>query len=156
MPEDYRTHVVFVKKIKDKKLADIVFFKHKYITQPTVMPADAIVHAYHKLIQALQGIQNLRDNIHIKALERIKSRLMPSNNPPVKEHKQVTLPRVEQQDKNELTDTVPRVRFEEKEPVANKPPPQLVVAWPKENIVKSKLTLKQPKYIAKSSDSIAA
>jgi hypothetical protein len=39
-PEHYRTHIVFVKKKRAKRLADTVFFKHKYITQPMVTPAD--------------------------------------------------------------------------------------------------------------------
>ena len=40
--EHYRMHVIFVKKSKAKQLPDTVFFKHHYITQPTVTPADAI------------------------------------------------------------------------------------------------------------------
>ena len=46
--EHYRTHVIFAKKTRAKRLADTVFFKHKYITQPTITPADAIVNAYNK------------------------------------------------------------------------------------------------------------
>ena len=42
-PEHYRCHEVFVKATKSKRITDTVFFKHKYITQPTVTPADAIV-----------------------------------------------------------------------------------------------------------------
>ena len=34
---------------------DTVFFKHKHITNPTVTPADAIVHAAKELIEALKG-----------------------------------------------------------------------------------------------------
>ena len=50
-PEHYRTHIIFVKKTRAKRLADTVFFKHKYITQLTVTPADAVVQAYHKMMQ---------------------------------------------------------------------------------------------------------
>ena len=57
--EHYRTHVVFVKKTRAKRLSDTVFFKHKYITQPTVTTAaDAMVNAYHKLKQAINGVQH--------------------------------------------------------------------------------------------------
>ena len=56
--EHYRTHVVFCKKTRAKRLADTVFFKHKYITQPTVTPADAIVNALTKLQDAIRGIQH--------------------------------------------------------------------------------------------------
>ena len=34
---------------------DTVFFKHKNITNPTVTPADAIVHAAKELTEALKG-----------------------------------------------------------------------------------------------------
>jgi len=54
--EHYRTHVIFAKKTRAKRLADTVFFKHKYITQPTITPANAIVNAYNKLRQAIQGL----------------------------------------------------------------------------------------------------
>ncbi|KAL7475074.1 hypothetical protein ACHAW6_001009, partial [Cyclotella cf. meneghiniana] len=52
-PEHYRCHVVFVKATRSKRITDTVFFKHKYITQPTVTPADAIVKAYHDSISAI-------------------------------------------------------------------------------------------------------
>jgi hypothetical protein len=45
-PEHYRAHWVFVKATRAKRITDTVFFKHKYITQPTVTKADAIVNAY--------------------------------------------------------------------------------------------------------------
>ncbi len=66
--EHYRTHVVFCKKTRAKRLADMVFFKHKYIIQPTVMPVDAIVNAITKLWNAIQGIQHSKDDAHFEAL----------------------------------------------------------------------------------------
>jgi hypothetical protein len=56
-PEYYRCHIVFVKKTQSKRVTDTVFFKHKYITQPEVKPADVIIKAYHDLRAALQGIK---------------------------------------------------------------------------------------------------
>eukprot|EP00956_Cyclotella_meneghiniana_P034375 scaffold104153_cov26-Cyclotella_meneghiniana.AAC.1 len=38
--EHYRCHIVFVKKTQAKRVTDTVFFKHKYITQPEIKPAD--------------------------------------------------------------------------------------------------------------------
>ncbi|KAL7475055.1 hypothetical protein ACHAW6_000989, partial [Cyclotella cf. meneghiniana] len=55
-PEHYRCHVVFVKATKSKCITDTVFFKHKYITQPTVTHADAIVNAYHNMVKAIQNL----------------------------------------------------------------------------------------------------
>jgi hypothetical protein len=68
-PEHYRTHVVFVKRMRAKRLADTVFFKHKYITQPTVTSADVIVSACHKLLDAVKGIQANKDDAQMEVLE---------------------------------------------------------------------------------------
>jgi hypothetical protein len=63
-----------------KRLADTVFFKHKYITQPTITPANVIVNAYNKLQQAIQGLQlqHSKDDAHFEALERIKNIMLPT------------------------------------------------------------------------------
>ena len=44
-PKHYRCHVVFVKKTRSIRELDMVYFKHQYITQPTITPEDAIVKA---------------------------------------------------------------------------------------------------------------
>jgi hypothetical protein len=79
--EHYRTHVIFAKKTRAKRLTvtDTVFFKHKYITQPTITPADAIVNAYNKLRQAIQGLQHSKDDAHFEALERIENIMQACN-----------------------------------------------------------------------------
>ena len=160
LPEHYRTHIIFVKKTRAKRLADTVFFKHKYITQPTVTPADAVVQAYHKMMQALQGIQHSKDDAQMEALERLQENLQPTT--------EATIPRVNQQTK--LTDSVPRVQFVEPEAQSEpvrltvEPSPRLVVASPREQIVQPqpkqivqpKPILKPSKYIEVPSDSIAA
>ena len=66
--EHYRTHVVFCKKTRAKRLANTVFSKHKHITQPTVTPVDAIVNAFTKLRDAILGIQHSKDDAHFEAL----------------------------------------------------------------------------------------
>ena len=105
--EHYRTHVIFCKKTRAKRLADTVFFKHKHITQPTVTPADAIVNAFTKLRDTIQGIQHSKDDAHFEALRQLENTLQPSAKHAIKTVKQIKLPRVEQQ--LELTQQVPRV-----------------------------------------------
>jgi len=131
-----------------------VIFKHKYITQPTVTTADAIVNAYHKLRQAITGIQHSKDDAQMEALERFKQAFDTANN------QQAEVPRVEQTKQIELTQPVPRVTFDEVSPTS-----RLVVALPKEPVVVSpekqtvttKSLLKQPKYSAPPElDSIAS
>jgi hypothetical protein len=153
--EHYRTHIIFVKKTRAKRLADTVFFKHKYITQPTITPADAIVNAFNKLRQTIQGIQHSKEDAQYEAIERI---MQQAQQQPIQQAEQVNIPRVER----ELTEQVPRVRFAEEPASPKEPQERLVVAWPKEQIVqpsksptpKPKPILKEPKYIAKP-DSIA-
>jgi hypothetical protein len=71
------------------------FFKHKYITQPTVTPADAIVNAFTKLRDAIQGIQHSKDDAHFEALRRLEQTLQSQNKQSIKTGEQVKLPRVE-------------------------------------------------------------
>jgi hypothetical protein len=78
-PEHYRAHVFFVKATRAKRITDTVFFKHKYITQLTVTKADAIVAAYRKLTDAINGIEHSQDDANIEALQRIQDTFKPGN-----------------------------------------------------------------------------
>ena len=69
--EHYRCHKIYVKKTRSERISDTVFFKHKYITQPTVTPADTIVKALDKLMHALKGRRNVKGEVHMDALEKI-------------------------------------------------------------------------------------
>ncbi|KAL7488152.1 LOW QUALITY PROTEIN: hypothetical protein ACHAW6_014020 [Cyclotella cf. meneghiniana] len=67
-PEHIRSHIVFVKASQWTRITDNVFFKHKYITQPTITLVDAIVKAYQDLTQAIQGISNSQGAARVEAL----------------------------------------------------------------------------------------
>jgi hypothetical protein len=45
---------------KSENVSDTVFFKTKYITQPTMTPADIIIKALNDLRQALKGKNNVK------------------------------------------------------------------------------------------------
>ncbi len=45
----YQCHIIYVKKSRDKWILDTIFFKHRYITQSTLMQADTIVIALDDL-----------------------------------------------------------------------------------------------------------
>ena len=148
--EHYRTHVIFCKKTRAKRLADTVFFKHKYITQPTVTPADAIVNAYNKLRQTIQGIQHSKDDAHFEALERIENIMQPTSKHAIKPAEHAKLPRVEQV---KLTQQIPRVRFDDSPPTDIEPPARLIVVSPStgQSIQqKPPPILKPPKFIDES------
>jgi hypothetical protein len=69
--EHYRCHRIYVKKKKSKRISDRVFFKHKYVMQPTLMQADIIVKAINDLAHALKGRKNTKGIAQIEALEKI-------------------------------------------------------------------------------------
>jgi len=147
--EHYRTHVIFAKKTQTKRLTDTVFFKNKYITQPTITQADAIVNAYNKLRHAIQGLQHSKDDAHFGALERIENIMQPTNKHAIKLAENVKLPRVEQV---KLTQHVPRVSFDTTPPADSNPPARLIVESPTKQSIQPKPTpiLKPPKFVDES------
>ena len=52
-PEHYRAHRIFVKATNAERITETVFFKHKYLTNPTVTHADRVVQAAKELHNAL-------------------------------------------------------------------------------------------------------
>ena len=67
-PEHYRMHKIFAKATRHISLLDTVFFKCKYITQPTVTPKDAILKVFQDMMQTLKGIHNTKGNQNMKAI----------------------------------------------------------------------------------------
>jgi hypothetical protein len=68
--EHYQCHRIYVKKTRSERISDTVFFKHKYITQPTLTPADTIVKAINDLTHALKGKRKQKGISQIEALEK--------------------------------------------------------------------------------------
>ena len=58
--EHYRCHDIYIKDTKGVRTCQTVFFKHKYLTMPTITKADAIIKSAEELSQALKG--NLPQN----------------------------------------------------------------------------------------------
>jgi hypothetical protein len=61
-----------VKQTKSEQVSDTVFFKTKYITQPTMMPADVITKVINNLTQALKGKSNAKGLEQIEALQKLE------------------------------------------------------------------------------------
>ncbi len=57
------------------RISDTIWFKHKYITQPTVTPADMIVKALTDQTQALKGRTNLNGLEQIESLKCLEELL---------------------------------------------------------------------------------
>ena len=51
--EHYRCCEVWIKETKGVRIGNTVFFKHKYLTTPTITPRDAVLKAAEDLKQAL-------------------------------------------------------------------------------------------------------
>ncbi len=54
--EHYRCHEVYISDTKSMRTCLSVFFKHKYLTMPTVTPADALIRAADYLTDAISGL----------------------------------------------------------------------------------------------------
>jgi hypothetical protein len=55
-PEHYRCHKVFINNTRHTRVCSTVFFKCKYLTMPTITPADALIRAADSLTNAIAGI----------------------------------------------------------------------------------------------------
>ena len=53
--EHYRCHEVHISSTKSTSISETVFFRHKYLTMPTIMPVDALIKAVDNLVGAISG-----------------------------------------------------------------------------------------------------
>ena len=54
--EHYRCHDVYISDTKSIRTCLTVFFKHKYLTMPSITPADALILASDNLTDAISGL----------------------------------------------------------------------------------------------------
>jgi hypothetical protein len=53
--ECYRCHKVYISSTKHTHISKTVFFCHKYLTMPTITPADALIKAADNLVDIITG-----------------------------------------------------------------------------------------------------
>jgi hypothetical protein len=58
-PEHYQCHIIYTKGTQSKRISDTVFFKTKFITQPTLTPTNTVVNAITNLTNSLKGTRNI-------------------------------------------------------------------------------------------------
>ncbi len=51
--EHYRCHEVYISSTKCTRISETIFFRHKYLTMPTITPADALIKAADNLVDAI-------------------------------------------------------------------------------------------------------
>ena len=62
---------MYVEKTRSERISAMVHFKHKYITQPTLMPEDTIMKALNDSTNALKQKRNNKGIVEYEALQRI-------------------------------------------------------------------------------------
>ena len=92
-----------------------MYFKHKCITQPAVMPADAVIKALQDLTHAIKGERNVKGEAQLVASAQLQQAFLPGHtlipkryNPPPRTLPQQA-PRVETEQPRA---DPPRVHFE--------------------------------------------
>jgi hypothetical protein len=153
-PEHYRCHVIYTKKTKSMRISDTVWFKHKFITQPTVTPADMIVKVLTDLTQAPKGKTNWDRLEQIKSLKRLEEQLTNTPPPPpvntIRTPTHTVEPRVENPTQTTLNTTEPRVEtptviFD----TETKPPNNTAYTSPKPHQSEPRVQKEQSKGISK-------
>jgi hypothetical protein len=114
-PEHYRVHNCYIKETKSERLTDTIQFKHKHITNPTITPADKIMHALANCKAALQGMINNKSNHEYQELHQLIQQTEQHMN---KQNKCITTP---QDMKSVPNAQVPRVQEEGRVPRVHKP-----------------------------------
>ena len=59
-------------KTKSERVSKTAFFKHKYITQPTLTSEDIIIKALQDLKHAIKSTKNIKGNENLEALKKVK------------------------------------------------------------------------------------
>ncbi len=54
--DHYRCHTVYINDTKHTRTCSTIFFKHTYLTTPTITPSDGLIHAANTLTQEIQGV----------------------------------------------------------------------------------------------------
>ena len=68
--EHYRCHEVYVSSTKATRICETVFFRHKYLTMPTITTADALIKAADNLVEVITG-QLPKNNVTADAVEQL-------------------------------------------------------------------------------------
>jgi hypothetical protein len=56
LQEHYQCHKIYICDTSHSHVYDTVFFKHKYLTMPAITPANALIKASDKLVDAISGV----------------------------------------------------------------------------------------------------
>ena len=69
----YRCHRIWNVETKAERISNTAFFKHKYITQPSLTPVDIMTKAILDLRHAIQQSKDEKGDINFEALKKLSS-----------------------------------------------------------------------------------
>ena len=117
--QHYRCHRVWNKETKAERISDTVFFKHKYITQPTLTPEDMLLQAIQALRHVLQKTKNPKGELNYEAIKSLDAIFnSPKEDAAAAPRVEAAAPRVDSVPQDRAP--TPRVESEQKEgPAAN-------------------------------------
>ena len=161
-PEHYRCHIVLVRKTRHLRITDTVYFKHKYLTQPTLTTTDRLMKVILDLTRVISNkVKGKPDEQH-QALTKIAEVFKPGNQIPILLTGDQIPPEVQQREQQvprvHSNKHVPKVRWDEnlhkisQDRATNK----LIVASPKSILKQPKYSLTMPNMQEPEPDSIAA
>ena len=70
-PEHYRSHIIYLKIMRSERVSETVFFKHKYLTNPTVSHADRVIAAAKALYSAMGKAKRGMSDSTMQALQSL-------------------------------------------------------------------------------------
>jgi hypothetical protein len=68
--EHYICHKVYISDTKHSRICETVFFKHKYLTMPSITPADALIKAVDNLMDTISELIP-QDGVTVDAVEQL-------------------------------------------------------------------------------------
>ncbi|KAL7483861.1 hypothetical protein ACHAW6_014204 [Cyclotella cf. meneghiniana] len=126
--EHYRVHKVLVKKTRHLRLSDTVYFRHKYLTQPTVTPGDRIMQAILDFTRAIKDKINNKAAGQFAALIKLAEVFQPGNRMPILLTGDQPPPRVPPTDpppSEQPAEPLPRVQKLTSQPQPHSTPPRV-------------------------------
>jgi hypothetical protein len=69
--EHYRSHNIYVKATRGERISETVFFKHKYITNPSLTHGDMVIKAAQDLCKTLEQKPNHKGDAKLRGLKEL-------------------------------------------------------------------------------------
>ena len=72
-PKHYQCLEIYLKRSCGERVSDMLYFKHKYFTQPEITPPDKFIKASQDLTKSLKGNHNDKEEEESDAVKKLES-----------------------------------------------------------------------------------